>query len=63
VDRLIGLEAGYVIDKLTGESSRYGFRPIPIKRNLSREELALMEANFLQSAGSRHPGETQGGTT
>jgi penicillin-binding protein 2 len=51
VDRLIGLEAGYVIDKLTGESSRYGFRPIPIKRNLSREELALMEANFFNLPG------------
>jgi penicillin-binding protein 2 len=51
MERLIGLDAGYVIEKLTGESSRYGFRPIPIKRNLSREELAVMEANFFNLPG------------
>ena len=49
--RLIGLDAGHVIEKLAGESSRYGFRPIPIKKNLSREELAVMEANFFNLPG------------
>jgi penicillin-binding protein 2 len=51
LERLIGIDAGFVIEKLTGESSRYGFRPIPIKRNLSREELAVMEANFFNLSG------------
>jgi penicillin-binding protein 2 len=51
MEGLIGLDAGYIIERLAGEPSRYGFRPIPIKRNLSREELAVMEANFFNLPG------------
>jgi penicillin-binding protein 2 len=51
MEGLIGVDAGYVIERLTGESSRYGFRPVPIKRNLSRDELAVMEANFFNLPG------------
>ena len=49
--RLIGLDPGHVMEKLAGESFRYGFRPIPIKKNLSREELAVMEASFFNLPG------------
>lgn len=49
--RLVGLDEGSLRDKLTEEASRYGFRPMPIKRNLSREELALVEANLFNLPG------------
>jgi penicillin-binding protein 2 len=49
--RLVGLDAGSLRDKLAGEASRYGFRPMPLKRNLSREELALVEANLFNLPG------------
>jgi penicillin-binding protein 2 len=51
LDRLIGVDAGHVIERLAGESFRYGFRPIPIKRNLSREDLAVMEASAFNLPG------------
>lgn len=49
--RLVSLDEDSLRDRLTGEASRYGFRPMPIKRNLSREELALVEANLFNLPG------------
>jgi penicillin-binding protein 2 len=50
--RLVDLDGDPLTDKLAGQASRYGFRPIPIKRNLSREELALVEANLFNLPGA-----------
>jgi len=49
--RLVELDADALKEKLTGEAYRYGFRPMPIKRSLSREELALVEANLFNLSG------------
>ena len=51
MNRLIDLDSQYILEKLAGESPRYGFRPIPIKKNLSREELAVLEANIFNLPG------------
>lgn len=48
---LVSLEADSLKEKLAGEAYRYGFRPMPIKRNLTREELALVEANLFNLPG------------
>ncbi|MBN2032290.1 MAG: penicillin-binding protein 2 [Deltaproteobacteria bacterium] len=52
IHRLISLDPGYVIEKLKEGSSQYGFRPIPIKRNLSRDEVAVLEASFFNLPGA-----------
>jgi len=49
--RLVKLDGDPLRDRLNRESYRYGFRPVPIKKNLSREELALVEANLFNLPG------------
>jgi penicillin-binding protein 2 len=49
--RLVDLDEKSLQDKLSGEAFRFGFRPIPVKKNLSREELALVEANLFNLPG------------
>lgn len=51
LEQLIGLGAAELDERIAGERSRYGFRPIPIKKNLSRQELAVMEANLFNLPG------------
>lgn len=51
MNRLTGLDPEHVLEKLAGESPRYGFRPVPIKKNLPREELAVLEANLFNLPG------------
>jgi penicillin-binding protein 2 len=50
LNKLIGLDPESVEEKLEGEA--YGFRPVLIKRNLSREELAVTEANLFNLPGA-----------
>lgn len=48
---LIGTDPGSLEEKLGKEAQRYGFRPVLIKRNLTREELAVVEANLFNLPG------------
>jgi len=48
---LIGMDTKSLEDKLGKEAQKYGFRPVLIKRNLSREELAIVEANLFDLPG------------
>jgi penicillin-binding protein 2 len=39
---LIGMDPNSLEEKLGKEAQKYGFRPVLIKKNLSREELAIV---------------------
>ena len=48
---LIGVDADGLEEKLGKDSQRYAFRPVLIKKNLSREELAVLEGNLFNLPG------------
>ncbi|MFH1491351.1 MAG: penicillin-binding protein 2 [Pseudomonadota bacterium] len=48
---LIGLEPKGAAEKLSRTSKKYPFKPILMKRNLTREELAVVETNLFNLAG------------
>jgi len=48
---LIGLDSKGLEEKLGKESQKYAFRPVLIKRNLSRDELAVVEGNLFDLPG------------
>ena len=48
---LIGLEPQSVRDKLGKESHKYPFKPVLIKKNVSRNELAIVETNLFNLPG------------
>jgi penicillin-binding protein 2 len=48
---LIGVDPKGVEEKLGKESQKYAFRPVLIKKNLSREELAVLEGNLYDLPG------------
>ncbi|MGE5839421.1 MAG: penicillin-binding protein 2, partial [Deltaproteobacteria bacterium] len=48
---LIGLEPKSLEDKLGKESQKYAFRPVLLKKNLSRDELAVVEGNLFNLPG------------
>ena len=48
---LIGIDPKSLEEKLGKEAQKYGFRPVLIKKNLSREELAIVEANLFNLPG------------
>jgi penicillin-binding protein 2 len=50
LNKLVGVDPESVEEKLDGDA--YGFRPVLIKRNLSREELAVTEANLFNLPGA-----------
>jgi penicillin-binding protein 2 len=49
---LIGLAETTVAEKLANEGRKWPFRPLLIKKNLTREELAVIETNLFNLAGS-----------
>jgi penicillin-binding protein 2 len=49
--RLIGLEPQMIEQKLDGASRRYPFRPICLKRDISRNELAVIETHRFNLPG------------
>ncbi|MEJ2723493.1 MAG: penicillin-binding protein 2 [Deltaproteobacteria bacterium] len=51
LEGLIGLQPGYVEDRLNGNGRQHPFKPVLIKKNLSREELAIIETNLYNLAG------------
>ena len=51
LQRLVGLDPEQVREKLGGVSRKYPFKPILIKRNLSRDELAVIETHLFNLAG------------
>ncbi|MFH1124644.1 MAG: penicillin-binding protein 2 [Pseudomonadota bacterium] len=48
---LIGISPKYVAERLDKESAKYPFKPALIKRNLSVEELAVVETHLFNLAG------------
>ena len=48
---LIGLDPQLVLDKLGKESHKYPFKPALIKKNVSRNELAIVETNLFNLPG------------
>jgi len=48
---LIGLDSKGLEEKLGRESQKYAFRPVLIKKNLSRDELAVVEGNLFDLPG------------
>lgn len=48
---LIGLDPGQVSKKLSKAKTRYTFKPILIKKNISRSELAVIETNVFNLPG------------
>jgi penicillin-binding protein 2 len=48
---LIGLDPQFVLDKLGEESHKYPFKPALIKKNVSRDELAIVETNLFNLPG------------
>ncbi|MCX5879477.1 MAG: penicillin-binding protein 2, partial [Deltaproteobacteria bacterium] len=48
---LIGMDPNSLEEKLGKEAQKYGFRPVLIKKNLSREELAIVEAHLFNLPG------------
>jgi penicillin-binding protein 2 len=52
LEELIGLAAKTVQDKLATEGRVAPFRPLLIKRNLTREELAIVETNLFNLPGT-----------
>jgi penicillin-binding protein 2 len=51
LDALIGLEPDVIDGKLKKAPSGYSFRPVLVKKNLSREELAVIETNLYNLSG------------
>ncbi len=51
LDRLIALAPDLVVNRLKEASRRHPFKPILIKKGLTREELALIETNFYNLPG------------
>jgi penicillin-binding protein 2 len=51
LERLIGLPVEATQRKLTRDALKYPFRPVLIKRNLSRDELAVIETNLFNLPG------------
>jgi penicillin-binding protein 2 len=51
IETLIGLPAESTQKKITKDALKYPFRPILLKRNLSREELATVETNQFNLPG------------
>ena len=51
LESLIGLPAEATQKKITKEALKYPFRPILLKRNLSRDELAVVETNLFNLPG------------
>jgi len=51
LEALMGLHPAYVEQKLNENSQKRPFRPVLIKKNLSREELAVVETNLYNLAG------------
>jgi penicillin-binding protein 2 len=48
---LIGVDPKGLEEKLGKESQKYAFRPVLIRKNLSREELAVLEGNLFDLPG------------
>ncbi len=48
---LIGLNPELIEGELNGVSQRYSFKPVLIKKNISRDELAVIETNLFNLAG------------
>ena len=48
---LLGLDPVSLEDRIGKEDQKYGFRPVLIKKNLTREELAIVEANLFNLPG------------
>ena len=48
---LLGLDPVSLEDRIGKEAQKYGFRPVLIKKNLTREELAIVEANLFNLPG------------
>jgi penicillin-binding protein 2 len=48
---LIGIDPKSLEEKLGREAQKYAFRPVLIKKNLSREELAIVEGNLFNLPG------------
>jgi penicillin-binding protein 2 len=48
---LIGVDPEGLEEKLGKESQKYAFRPVLIKKNISREELAVLEGNLYDLPG------------
>ena len=51
-EELIGLAASTVQEKLNQEGRMWPFRPLLIKKNLTREELAIIETNLFNLPGA-----------
>ncbi|PKN65287.1 MAG: penicillin-binding protein 2 [Deltaproteobacteria bacterium HGW-Deltaproteobacteria-15] len=51
LEKLIGLPVEVTQKKITREALKYPFRPILIKRNMSRDELATVETNLFNLPG------------
>jgi penicillin-binding protein 2 len=51
LELLTGLEPQFVKDKLGKESHKYPFKPVLIKKNVSRDELAIVETNLFNLPG------------
>jgi penicillin-binding protein 2 len=51
VELLIGLPLESGLRKLSGDALRYPFRPVLLKKNMSREELAMIETNLFHLPG------------
>ncbi len=52
LEELIGVAAATVREKLANEGRLYPFRPLLVKRNLTREELAIIETNLFNLPGT-----------
>ncbi|MCU0597344.1 MAG: penicillin-binding protein 2, partial [Desulfobacterota bacterium] len=48
---LIGLDPKGLEEKLGREAQKAAFRPVPVKKNLSRDELAVVEGNLFNLPG------------
>jgi len=51
LEGLIGLHPAYIEDRLNENDEKHPFKPVLIKKNLSREELALIETHLYNLAG------------
>ncbi len=52
LENLIGLAGSVVADKLANEGRKTPFRPLLMKKNLTREELAVIETNLFNLGGA-----------
>jgi penicillin-binding protein 2 len=53
LETLIGLNSDEVDGKLKKDSNKYPFKPLLIKRNMTRDELAIIETNLFNLPGLR----------